>query len=57
MVMHRLCPAYVLAAQQAMAGEIKTTCTFTQKIWPASMLDQRQETRAKFVLLDCVNIR
>jgi len=57
MVMHRLCPAYVLAAQQAVTGEIQATCTFTQQIRPASMFDQRQEAGAKFKLLDGVNIR
>ena len=40
--MHRLRPADVLAAQQAVAGEVKATRTFTQKIRPTPMLDQRQ---------------
>jgi hypothetical protein len=42
MMMHRLRPADVLAAQQAVAGEVKATRTFTQKIRPTPMLDQRQ---------------
>ena len=54
MMMHCLCPADELAAQEAISGEKRATCAFPQQGIPTALVDQGQKSGSKLMLLDGV---